>query len=64
MKYGLYIRKPGSTKTFKRHCKIDYNRKGLLTAYPITYASKEDVEFEADLMQAAGYETQIKEVKA
>ena len=63
MKYGIYMRKANSTKTFKRHCKIDYNRKGLLTAYPISYDTLENATFEAELLQNAGYETKIKEVK-
>lgn len=63
MKYGIYMRKPDSTKTFKRHCKVDYNRKGLLTQYPIAYDALEDAKFEAELLQNAGYEVKIKEVK-
>lgn len=63
MKYALYIRKHGSTKTFKRHCRIDYNHKGLLTAYPISYTAIEDAQFDAELFKNDGYDTEIKEVK-
>lgn len=62
MKYGVYYHK--NKEPFKRHCKIERNRKGLLAAYPITYASMEDAQFEADLLTAAGYEAKIKKVKA
>ena len=59
MKYGVYMRDGKSN--YLRACEYRKNRKGLLTAYPLKFATYEEAEEYAK--KSVYTDTKIKEVK-